>query len=104
MWRPLAKSTRLTTEIKTFNNMGYPTSLKEKKLAQITNIYSKLIFPGQYIPHIYTEGNMDRIHQCGDHVSEVHRAITQYTRSKLSSTPQHCRHYGKLVTIMCDHV
>ena len=50
MWKQLAKAYRLTTEIKTFNKIGYPTSLKEKNLEQITNIYSKLIFPGQYIP------------------------------------------------------
>lgn len=75
--------------------MGYPTLLKEKNLEQITNVYSKLIFPGQWIPHLYNEGNKDTILHCGDHVSEVYRASTRYTQSKQNSIPQHCRHYGK---------
>jgi hypothetical protein len=91
----LAKSTRRTTQIKNFAQMGYPQMLKEKNMEQITNVYNKLIFPGQYIPHIYTEGNRQQIQLCGDHVSEVYRTSSKYTQGMDGCLLQHCRNYGE---------
>ena len=94
MWQQLARPTRRLTHINTYNKMGYPTPLKEKNQEQITNVYSKLIFPGQYIPHLYTDTNSSQIQLCGQHISEIPLNKNNYTRTHQNSVPQHCRYYN----------
>jgi hypothetical protein len=94
MWKQLARPTRRLTKINTLDKMGYPTALKEKNQEQITNVYNKLIFPAQYIPHLYTDTNSDQILQCGQHVSEVYLNMERYTATDMNCIPQHCRLYN----------
>ncbi len=95
MWKQIAKRTRKRTKISSYIEMGYPTQLKEKNLEQITNVYNKLIFPGQYIPHIYTVDNAEKIRQCEEHISNRIRDEEKYSQISLESYPQHCRNYSK---------
>ena len=49
LWQQKAKSTRRRTQITTFNKLEFPQPIVEKNMEKINNVYSKLIFPGQYI-------------------------------------------------------
>ncbi len=98
MWKQIASTSKRRTDIKMLSEMGYPKCIKDKHLEQITNVFNKIIFPGQYIPHIFNDTNNNQILECGQHISEVHRKDVQYTVLCSESVPQHCRQYSKCFT------
>lgn len=94
LWRQIATNNRKITSLQQYNNLDYPTSPKQKQMEQIANVYGKLIFPGQFLPHLFDEENAPQILRCGLHICEQPHPLEFYTKVSANSTAQHCRHYG----------
>lgn len=74
--------------------LGFLQSIMERFLEQISNVYSKLIYPSQFIPHVFNDTNRKQILQCAQHISEIVRSSDRYSVVSKDSIPQHCRQYG----------
>jgi hypothetical protein len=94
MWKQIAANQRQKTEIKTFNQMGFPTPIKDKHMEQISNVFNKIIFPGQFLPQLFNNSNYTQILDSGQHISEVYLTDNHYTALTRQSVLQHCRQYG----------
>lgn len=94
MWKQIAGKNRQKTLIKTFNQKGFPNPIKDKHMEQISNVFNKIIFPGQFLPHLVNNNNYTQVLDSGQHISEVYLEENHYTALSVQSVLQHCRQYG----------
>ena len=86
-------------KITTMLQENFPTELNSKYMEQLQNVYSKIIFPSQFLPQLITESSKQELWECGYHESEVLLPIEQYSMFTDYSIPLHCRQYCKYSSV-----
>jgi len=94
MWSMLATPRTRHTEILTNLYVGFPKTLKPKYQEQLAKVYSKCIFPAQYLPQLFTDNNKKYLLRSSLHIAEVPGNIAEYTQFTETSIPQMCRFAG----------
>ena len=83
---------------------GFPQELREEYVQQLTNMYNKIIFPGQFLPQLYKDVDTAKaIHSCGLHISEIEysaKEMHKYTRFGVDDHLQHCRNWSKFCGVI----
>ena len=95
MWQQITNGKRKKTPLVCMTNLDFPKELKQKYLEQLDKVYTKCIFPGQFLPQLFNKSNASIILKTRLHISEKQWKKEDYTNPYIHSIPQHCRHYGK---------
>ena len=57
MWQQITNGKRKKTPLVCMTNLDFPKELKQKYLEQLDKVYTKCIFPGQFLPQLFNESN-----------------------------------------------